>query len=490
MHRIAVVLAFIACLGGSLAWLTVRSPDYEAETEILVTPLPEGDETFIGIPFLVSSGSDPTRAVQTAATLISSTAAAEATAQRLGRGVSTATVAASVTVQPKGESNVLSVQATAESPEIARDMANGFAEAALALRSDQLRRQIETTIARLRQSQAETRASGRPEAIAELSSRITALENVRDGNDPTLSISERAALPTEPVGAPAWLVLALSGLAGLLLGTGLALLLELAERRVRDEETLLEIYPLPILTRVPVLSRRQMRRAASAMPPQIREALRTLQAQLEVRGGARRTIMVTSASRNDGKTTTAINLALGLVATGSSVVLVDFDVRKPDVAARLGITNVEQGLSALLDPDVALEHVLVAAPRMPLLRVATAKSAGADVALLEALLRIMPRILEEAAEVADYVILDTAPLGEVSDALKVTGQVDDVLLVTRPGRTNRVNLVQAREVLESVGRTPTGYVVIGERSGGSSRYYAYGTPAAGRQGPLARLTTR
>jgi capsular exopolysaccharide synthesis family protein len=488
-HRLAVALTVLAALVGSMAWLQLRTPDYKAEAEILVTPLPEGNETFVGIPFLVSSG-DPTRTVQTAATLISSRAASEETANKLGRGLTTSMVTENIVVKPKGESNVLSVEATAPSATLARDMANTFARSSLDIRTRQLQRQIQNTIGRLQQSLTETRATGRPEALAELSTRITALENVRDGNDPTLSIAEDADRPGKAVGAPSWLIIFLALVAGVILGLVLALLLEMAERRVRDEDDLLSIYPLPVLTRVPLLSRRQLRNSSAAMPPQIREAFRTLQAQLEVRGEGRRCVMVTSASRNDGKTTSAINLALSLTTTGQSVLLIDFDLRKPEVASRLGITDVPKSLSAMLSPDMHVADLLVPAPRMPLLQVATAAHTEGDVAMLEALLRMMPRILEEAADLADYVIVDTAPLGEVADALKVADQVDDVLLVSRPGHTNRVNLEQARDLLESAGRTPTGLVVVGERSGGSSSYYAYGAPSPERKNRLSRLTAR
>jgi capsular exopolysaccharide synthesis family protein len=487
-HRLAVVAALLACLLGAFAWLTLRTPDYRTDAEILVTPLPEGDETFIGIPFIVSSGGDQTRTVQTAATLVSSTAAAEETARRIGGGLTSTDVSEAVTVEPKGESNVLSVEATATSPGLARSLANTFATSSLELRSEQLRRQIEMTITRLRASQQETRDAGRPEAAAELATRLAALEGVRDGNDPTLSISERAAEPRKPIGAPAWLVLALATFAGIALGLGLALLLELADRRVRDEDELLSLYPVPVLARVPLVSRRSLRRAPNGMPPPVREAYRTLQAQLEVRGESNRMVMVTSASRNDGKTTSAINLAISLATAGRSVVLLDFDLRKPDIARRLGIADIRGGLEHLVQPGAALEDVLVPAPGLPLLQVGGAEGAASDVARLERLLQALPRILAACARVADYVVVDTAPLGEVSDALKIAEEVDDVVFVARPGRTNRVNLLEAREILERAERAPTGLLIMGGRRGADG-YYGYETPKS-RQGPLARLTAR
>ena len=74
-------------------------------------------------------------------------------------------------------------------------------------------------------------------------------------------------------------------------------------------------------------------------------------------------------------------------------------------------------------------------------------------------------------------ILDTAPLGEVSDALRMTDQVDDIIVVTKPGHTNRANFELMRDLLDQTGRQPLGYLVVGVTTGVQSSYYAYGAPA-------------
>ena len=210
----------------------------------------------------------------------------------------------------------------------------------------------------------------------------------------------------------------------------------------------------------------------------MREAFRTLRVQLERQPGSHRTIMLTSASSGDGKTTSAINLALSLVGGGHRVVLIDFDLRKPDLARVLGITP-RRSLVATLT-GTPLRDLLTPAPQLPPLQVVPAASTEGDVALLESLRRKLPAILEEARQLADYVVLDTAPLGEVSDALTIADQVDDIIVVTRPGHTNRANLEPCARSARGAGLVPTGLLVIGS-SARAATYHAYGSgPRDGR----------
>ena len=481
-HKTLVALATLAGLAGCLLWLSVRSETYETQAEILVTPLPQTDETFQGLQFLRDYG-EATRTIQTAAALVDSSAAAQLTARRLGTPWSREKVAAAVDVSPQGESSVLSVMARGSSGEEAAELANTFSESALTARRSALRRQVESRLESLRARERALTAAGRPGA-GELAQTIGALEGVRDGNDPTLSLAERAPTPASPTGAPSWLLGLMALIAGFVIGTGLALVLELTERRVRDEDELQSILPLPVLTRSPLLSRRE-RRGQTSVPPAVREAFRTLRLQLERHGGGRRTVMLTSASSGDGKTTSAVNLALSLVGGGHSVVLIDFDLRKPEVGRILGIRT-ERSLVATLT-GAPLSELLVSAPQLPPLQVVTAASTEGDVALLESLRRRLPAILEEARSIADFVVLDTAPLGEVSDALTIADQVDDIIVVTRPGHTNRVNLEHVRDLLASSGLRPTGYLVVGERAGGHNTYYTHGNgPRERSRGVLAR----
>ena len=485
-HRVVVALTTLAALLACLLWLAQRAPTYEATAEILVTPLPQDDPNFQGLPFLRDYG-EATRTIQTAATLVDSPAAAAVAARRLGAGWSRQRVESTIEVEPQGESNVLAVTSKTDAPELSARSANVFADAALDVRTNALRRAVVATIGRLETQQQRLIREGRQEAAADIAARISALEGVRDGNDPTLSFSERAAVPGASLGAPAWLLLALALIGGFTVGTGAALLLELAERRVRDEDELLSLFPAPVLARTPIMPRRTRGDVTTpaAVPPSVREAYRTLRVQLERQPGGHRTILMTSASAGDGKTTSALNLALSLVAGGHRVLLIDFDLRKPELARVLGLEG-RRGLVATLT-GTPLSEIVIPAPQLPPLQVVTAANAAGDVALLESLRRRLPAILEEARTLADYVVIDTPPLGEVSDAITIADHVDDIVVVARPGHTNRVNLETARELLAASGVEPTGLLVVGQRSGTAHTHYTTGPDVRDRTSNRRRL---
>jgi Mrp family chromosome partitioning ATPase len=284
------------------------------------------------------------------------------------------------------------------------------------------------------------------------------------------------------------------GIAGFTLGSGAALLLEVNERRLRDEHEAVGLYPLPVLARVPVLSKRQLRRRTGGrwvMPPHVREAFRTLLVQLGESEGSR-VVMVTSASTGDGKTSSAVNLGAAIAAAGDRAIVLDFDLRKPDVGQTLGI-EAAPPLASLVRQGAALDDLLLAAPAIPGLSVLSTKVGEGDVALVEALKRRLPELVTEARAAADYVVIDTAPLGEISDALRIVQHVEDVLIVTRPGHTNRENFEVMRDLLERTGVSPKGLLVIGHVAPTTSAYYGYGFAGRDldeRRGPLARVRQR
>jgi capsular exopolysaccharide synthesis family protein len=473
-HLVLMTVVILAAVSGSVAWLMLRSPDYEATASILVTPLPPEDPTFLGIQVLRADTTESTRTLQTAASLVESPRAAELTAEAVGEGWSPDRVRDSVEVEPEGQTNILSITAQADGPARASEVANRYARAALEARREELSDQIQAAIEQVR-AQLSAIDPANTEAVAEATARLGQLQAVSDGRDPTLALSEVATEPDAPVGAAPWLVIMMSLLAGVTLGTAAALLLELLDRRVRDDDELLSLYALPILGHVPKLSRRVMRRRPSALslPPAAREAFRTAQVELDRRGAPPRVIMLTSASTGDGKTTCAISLATALVGAGHRVVLIDFDLRKPDVGKALGLEPKRPLVSLLASEEAKLEDLLVSTPDLPPLRVVPAGTDG-DLPLLEALSRRLPALIEEVRSLADYIVIDTAPLGEVSDALRLMDHADEIIVVARPQNTNRSAFELMRDLIDRTGHTPSGLLVIGDTPARSSSYYAYG----------------
>jgi Mrp family chromosome partitioning ATPase len=482
-HPWLVALVTLASVAASIAWLSMRPAEYQATAQVLVTPV-AGDAATAGLPILTESV-DPTRTLQTAASVLVSPRAAALAAQRLGGGRTPADVITDVAVEPQGDSNIVAVTATAPDAQLAARIANAYALGALAARREALGRQVDAQLAGV---EARRKALGSADAAtaADLGTQATRLQAIRDGQDPNFSLLQTADVPDATIGAPAWMVVALALIGGFALGTGAALAIEYLDRRVRDEEELATTLSLPVLARVP--RQRQPSGGASLPPgPRVLEAFRALQIQLEARAGqGPRVIMVTSASEGDGKTTSAIALAKTLASSGGRVVLLDFDLRKGDVGERL---DAYTDLLGLLRGATRLSAALVAAPGVRGLRVLSAPPAGDTESLLATLSRRLPDLIIDAREEADYVVVDTPPLGRVADALRLMAYVDELLLVARPGHTTRQELAIVHEMLEHLAVVPTGLIVFGAsrrtRVGG---YYGFdGEPRQPRV-PLSDVT--
>jgi Mrp family chromosome partitioning ATPase len=97
-----------------------------------------------------------------------------------------------------------------------------------------------------------------------------------------------------------------------------------------------------------------------------------------------------------------------------------------------------------------------------------------DAILLDPLYERLPGLVAEARGLADHVIIDTPPLGEISDALRLMEHVDDLVVVVRPGNSDRVGLSTTANLLARTGTEAAGFLVVGGTPGPTSSYYAYG----------------
>ncbi len=451
-----VVALVLATVGATAIGLAVREPSYTATARILVTPFPQqADSTLAGIRILRDSG-DGARNLLTATTLLTSSQNASVAAERLKDGTTAAELADTVRVEAAGGSDLIAVTATATTGQRAATLANAYADAALEVRNRDVQRQAELALQAI---------AGRNEAS--LAAPREQLRSLRDQGDPTLSLVQRADADVPADGPGAGMLLVAAVIVGLLLGGLGAVLLERGDRRVRTRQELLRAVPVPMLVGVP-----DARGAGGIdMPPAVREAFRTLQLQLEMQREplqARR-LLVTSASSGDGKTTAVLNLAFALVSAGMRVIVIDFDLRRPRVASAVGLGAIEP-LAALVGVPVTLGNVMRSAPRLAPLRVVQVANGPEDVVLLPQLAVRMHALMAEARNVADYVLIDTSPLGEVSDALAIIDAVDDVLLVGRPRVTDRRALDVMTGLLDRVDVRPLGWVITGARAA-TSPYY-------------------
>jgi receptor protein-tyrosine kinase len=205
------------------------------------------------------------------------------------------------------------------------------------------------------------------------------------------------------------------------------------------------------------------------------EAYRALRASLgkgRADDGRARAVLVTSPSASEGKTTTAINLAASLTLAGRKVILIDGDLRKPEVGPSLGVES-KQGLVAVLLGEASLDDALVSSPELgPDLKLLLAEQTAPWTSEIFSLPTTQP-LVDEARSRADFVIIDSSPLSEVIDALPLAAAVDSVLVVVRLGRTRMGQLTELGELMVENGIRPDGFAVVSAPRAARSDYHQY-----------------
>ena len=443
----------------AVGYLLTTDKVYEAQADLLITPVPTENATLVSLGLLRESN-DPAREVDTASQLVTTHAVAERVSDQLGGNRSPDDLLDDVEAQPVAQSNIVAVTAEGGSPTEAKELANAFAEQAIAQRTDELHKRIDAVLPRL-QSQVEALPASDLTAQS-LADEVAQLESLRAGDDPTMTLETPATEPNGPTSPKVVLTLVGAALLGLVLGAGAAFALRVLDPRLRREEQLGQIFRLPVLARIP----REPDRGEGPLTrekvtaPTI-EAYRTLRTTLTAgHGTGSRSILITGPSAGGGKTTTALHLAASLTAAGHRVILIEGDVRRPSIGAALGI-DVDRGLvSVLLGQNSVGEALGWTEEYGPNLQLLLAEESGSAIAELVSL-PVAKGVIDEAEQQADYVIVDSPPLTQVIDALPLASHVDDVLLVVRLGQSHLRQIKELGELLAGVGVTPAGVAIVG-----------------------------
>ena len=296
------------------------------------------------------------------------------------------------------------------------------------------------------------------------------LTNTKSTVSNSLTIIEPASLPTRPSGLNKYVLVLVAGFAGLALGVGGSYLLESLDDTIKKPKDVERLLGYPILGYLMNLGKKYKYSLYVAEHPRsfMAEAFRNLRTNLEVNWAEAnlKTILVTSPDAGDGKSYVAVNLAVNLVQGGKRVLLVDGDLRKPtihkyfDLEDRLGTTDLLKGT---MKPDSVMHKW-----EDGKLNIITA-GAGNDMPDSFLTPEAVGHLLDRLKVLADVVIIDNPPC-LVSDTLIFASKVDGILLVLRPGNTNRdlAGLIKTR--LESVNAHILG-VVLNRISLGQASYY-------------------
>jgi len=472
-ERLWVIVAIVlTTMAAACLYLLTADDVYEADVTVLVTPAPQ-DDVLLNRLGVLSESSDPTRDIETAATLATNLSVAARAADELGTDESPSSLQDDVTAEPVASSDIVQITAQASTAGAAADLANAFGDGIVAERTAALHDEIDSLLPQLERQLASGNNAGiSPDSTLE--SDIAQLEALRGAEDKTFSVEERATPPNSPASPRPLLTIVGALLAGLVLGIAGAFAVQSLDPRLRREEQLRSRYRLPILARVPKESGRKSRPlgpAALSLPT--KEAYRTLRANVTA---ARRnpraphSVLVTGSSPSEGKTTTAINLAGSLALAGNRVILIEADLRRPAIAKTLGV-EVRSGVVSVMLENASIDDALITTPAFgPALQLLLADYRGGWMSELFSL-HAAQRLLGAAKSRADYVIVDSPPLTTVVDTLPLARQVDDVIVVTRLGVTRLDKLPELAELLASNGITPLGFALIGTEPTESGYYY-------------------
>lgn len=205
----------------------------------------------------------------------------------------------------------------------------------------------------------------------------------------------------------------------------------------------------------------------------VSEAYRTLRTNIQYSSFDKKiqTIVVTSAEAAEGKSTVSGNLALAFAQNESKVIIVDCDLRKPSVHKNFKVSNLS-GLSEVLIGKAQLDDVIQ--KRNENLDILTSGKIPPNPSEMLSS-SAMTNLIANLKEKYDVIILDSAPLGAVTDAQILSTEVDGTILVTRAERTKRDSVLEAKNSLEKVGANILGCVLHAVENTKGKYYYYYGT---------------
>ncbi len=180
-----------------------------------------------------------------------------------------------------------------------------------------------------------------------------------------------------------------------------------------------------------------------------------------------RTILATSTSPDEGKSTTIANLAVTMAQAEQRVILVDCDLRRPSLHALFGLPN-EVGLtSMILQEGTEIPAQPTEVPGLMVLTSGPLPPRPPDILGS----RRMEAVIARLRERADIVLFDTPPVVAVTDAAVLATKVDGVLLVFRAGATKRDRAREARRLLEKVNANIVGVVLTDVKGDDTYAYY-------------------
>ncbi|MBI3070823.1 MAG: polysaccharide biosynthesis tyrosine autokinase [Deltaproteobacteria bacterium] len=294
-------------------------------------------------------------------------------------------------------------------------------------------------------------------SLSRVLQRIKEIELTKDETQiaNNVTVLDRAQVPRAPVRPRFMVNLAVGLVLGIVLGVFLAMLLNSLDTSVRTQEQVEALTGATFLGIVPLVRNARVAKSpparSSEVDPQsfVSEAVRAIRTNLFFMSPDKplRSIVVTSSGPEEGKTTVACNLATSVALTGKRVVLVDTDMRRPNIHRVYGKQN-DKGISSLILMDIPLEEVLVDSgiPHLSLLLCGPVPPNPSE--LLQS--ARFKKVFELLVDRFDMVIYDSPPSLVVADALLLATVCDGTVLVANGARTARESLRRSTRQLRAL----------------------------------------
>ncbi|MFZ0338907.1 MAG: polysaccharide biosynthesis tyrosine autokinase, partial [Terracidiphilus sp.] len=309
-----------------------------------------------------------------------------------------------------------------------------------------------------------------------------------------ITVVDRADVPVSPVAPKKNTIMLMGMLGGLVIGCVLAFVIESIDDRLRTSEEVENASQLPSLAAIPHISpgpawkkdegteeavsgssRNQQHQMIALWDPKSNgaEAYRSMRSSLLLSSidNPPRVIVVTSSFPAEGKTTTALNLAVVLAQRGERVLLVDADLRRGSLYRVFGIPGQGLGLSTVLTRPGTHMDLTAPLPELPTLFVLPTGPRPPNPAEMLSSNR-MEEQMRQWTQQFDRIVIDTAPLLAVSDTQALAVRADAVVLVARAGVTRKRALVRARDLLWRV-NAPVAGVVVNDVDLRLENFYTY-----------------
>jgi succinoglycan biosynthesis transport protein ExoP len=490
----ATAIFSAAALGIAVAQTKV----YTAEAQLTFRDVVQ-DLSLIGsnVP---SSASSPSQRAAANAALIDRPAMTRRVKKQLHTSMSLGELAGSVSATVGFTTNLVLVHAQSSNRKFAARLANAYADQAVLLGERNLRRRLDAAISNLKREVRQGPSLAHPsfrQGVAQQS--LTQLQTIRNIVKP-VEVASPAEVPTTPSSPKPVRNTILGALVGLAVGFVLAFARDSLDRRLRGAHEVHEQLNLPVLGRVneTALGFAGAASNGARTPAEVDlEAFRVLRTNLEFLSADAplRTIAVTSGLPEEGKSTVAASLAGAAAAAGKRTLLVECDLRRSSLAARLGLRPAP-GLTDYLvgkaKPREVLQTVELASPSGPgvssplaangeraeqhtgngFVCIVAGGAAPQPAELLGS--RRCQEFLDKVRRAYDLVILDTSPLLSVADALELVPSVDGVIICVRLSQTTQEGALATKAALDRLPPRPTGVVVTGVgRDEDRYGYYSY-----------------